>query len=242
MKNLFVILRGIFVLVAAIMLVGGCLFTILFARHILNKPASFCRKYPSIVSRLICRLAGVRVNIVNAQHLEPSQAYVFCGNHTSQFDIFSFYGYIPHPVHGLGKQELFSIPIFGHAVRAVGHIPINRTNRREAMNSLIQAAEKIKAGASVLIFPEGTRSKDGKLLPFKGGGMLLAIKAGVPIVPIAFQGSYEVMPKNTLLARPGTITLTIGKPFETNGYSIKDRNQVAEKIRSDIQSMLSKKT
>jgi len=241
LKNLFVIVRAIFVLVAAVILVGVCLITILVARHIFNKPASYCRKYPSIVSRLICRLAGVRVNIIDAHHLNPSQAYVFCGNHTSQFDIFSFYGYIPHPVHGLGKQELFSIPVFGHAVRAVGHIPIDRTKGRAAMNSLLRAAKKIKSGASVLIFPEGTRSKDGKLLPFKGGGMLLAIKAGVPIVPIAFCGSYEVLPKNTLLARPGTITLTIGKPVETTGYSIKDRNRVAKEIRSIIQSMLSKK-
>ncbi len=236
--NIFSLLRSSFTLIAALFLVGCCVCAILAARYIFRKPSHTCRQYPSFVSRAICRLAGVQVKIKGTHHLDPQQVYVFCGNHTSQFDIFSFHGYFPQSVRGIGKQELFSIPVFGHAMLALGHIPINRKRGREAMKSLDEAAEKIKTGASVLIFPEGTRSSDGNLLPFKGGAILLAIKANVPVVPVTFLGSYDVLPKDTLLAKPGTITVKVGKPIDSSHYSTKERNVLAKRVHEIIDDTL----
>lgn len=196
------------------------------------------QRFPRQWARLICRIGGVRVRIEGADKLQPQTGYIYCANHLSQFDIFSFQGYFPFPFRWLAKEELFKAPFLGRAMTNAGAIAINRSHSREALKSLHQAADRIQSGTSVLIFPEGTRSADGTLQPFKGGAMLLAIKAGVPIVPVAFVGSYSVLPKGSFFTRPGTITIRIGDPVIVTGSTGKDKQELARTIHDKVAELL----
>lgn len=197
------------------------------------------QNYPRRWSRMFCRVAGVRVKIEGADKLQPDTGYIYCANHLSQFDIFSFQAYFPLNFRWLAKEELFKIPFLGRAMTNAGAIAINRSQGRAALKSLQKAAERIKAGTSVLIFPEGTRSADGKLHPFKSGAMLIAIKAGVPIVPVAFIGSYSVLPKGALLTRPGTITIRIGDPvLIPTGSGNREKQDLALVIHDRVAALL----
>lgn len=195
--------------------------------------------YPRQWSRLFCRIAGVEVKIEGAENLRPDTAYIYCANHLSQFDIFSFQGYFPRNFRWLAKEELFRVPFLGRAMTDAGAIAIDRSQGREALKSLEKAAARIKAGTSVLIFPEGTRSPDGALHPFKAGAMLIAIKAGVPIVPVAFTGSHAVLPKGAWLARPGTIVIRIGEPVVLPaGFSVREKQNLAVAIHDRVAALL----
>lgn len=194
--------------------------------------------FPQTWARIICRLVGVRVRITGAENLTPGQTYIFIGNHVSQFDIFSFQGYFPHDFRWIAKKELFRIPFFGPAMRKSGIVPIDRSHGREALKSLNMAAEQIAGGTSVLIFPEGTRSPDGGLHPFKTGAITLAIKAGVPVVPIGFIGTYRILPKGKLLANSGEVIIRIGTPMPTTGYRPKDKQELAENLHDKVAELL----
>jgi 1-acyl-sn-glycerol-3-phosphate acyltransferase len=141
----------------------------------------------------------------------------------------------------LAKEELFRIPLFGHAMRSIGYIPIDRADRRKALESLATAAEQVRRGTSIVIFPEGTRSLDGVLQNFKKGGILLAIRSQQPILPISISGSHKILPKKgTIMIRPGTIRMTIGKPIPTRQLTVKDRDLLMERLREAIRMHLLK--
>ena len=188
--------------------------------------------------RVLCWIANIRVRIEGQNNLDPSQTYIFIGNHASQVDIWSFQGYSPHDFCWIAKKELFSIPILGKTMRAVGFIPLDRTSSRAAMESLNEAAECIAGGSSVLIFPEGTRSPDGHLQTFKTGAIVLAIKAGVPVVPIAFCGSHPVLPKGRLIVKGGDIVLRIGFPMPTKDFQTKDKQKLAQDLQVKVAELL----
>jgi 1-acyl-sn-glycerol-3-phosphate acyltransferase len=194
--------------------------------------------FPRLWGRIICRLAGANVNIEGLENISKDQTYIFVANHVSQFDIFCFQGYIPHDFRWIAKKELFQIPLFGPAMRSTGFISIDRSQGRKAMQSLNEAAEKIASGTSVLIFPEGTRSTDGTLQQFKSGAILIAIKAGVPVVPISFNGTYQILSKNRLLPRPGNVTIRIGKAIETRYYKPKDKQELAKQLQGKVAELL----
>lgn len=194
--------------------------------------------FPRFWGRCICRLAGVKVQFEGLDQIAPDQTYIFVGNHCSQFDIFSFQGYYPYDFRWVAKKELFNIPVFGQAMKKVGYISIDRSRGRQALKSLDQAAEQIAAGASVLIFPEGTRSPSGRLQEFKTGAIMLAIKAGVPVVPIGFNGSFPVLPKGKLFANKGTITIRFGTPQPTSHYKARDKQALASSLHQDVARLL----
>jgi 1-acyl-sn-glycerol-3-phosphate acyltransferase len=196
---------------------------------------------PRYWARIISRLVGMRVELRGGENLKDGQPYILAANHQSQFDIFALQGYLNISFRWLAKKELFDIPIFGYGMRQAGHIPVDRSRGRQALKSLYAAAERIAAGASVIIFPEGTRSPDGKLREFKSGGMVLAIKSGVPIVPVAICGTHEVMPKGKLLARPGRVTITIGKPIEISGFKMAQKQELAERLHDEVAALLADK-
>lgn len=196
--------------------------------------------FPKIWGRAICNIAGVKVDVEGLGNISGEQTYIFIANHASQFDIFSFQGYFPHDFRWVAKKELFNIPVFGHAMRKSGFVSIDRSVGRKAMKSLIEAAERISSGTSVLLFPEGTRSQDGELHPFKTGVTLIAIKAGVPVVPIGFTGTYQILPKGKLLARSGNITIKIGLPIETKKYKPKDKQLLAKELHDKVAELLVK--
>lgn len=158
-------------------------------------------------------------------------------NHQGAYDIFALLAYLPVDFKWLAKEELFKIPIFGWAMGAAGYISIDRKGKKKALQSIERAVAKIRDGASVLVFPEGTRSPDGRIHPFKKGGFTLAIKAGVPIVPIAIRGSREVLPRSSLIVKPGKIEIIVGKLIRTDDRSVADRADLMEEVREAIESL-----
>jgi 1-acyl-sn-glycerol-3-phosphate acyltransferase len=189
-------------------------------------------------SRSICRLSGVRIEVRGHTELDPQRSYVFMANHLSTVDIWALFVALPIPVRMIAKKQLGSIPLFGWAMRAGRFIFIDRQNTASARRSIERAKERIRSGASVLLFPEGTRSRDGALMAFKKGGFHLAIDAGVPIVPVALRGTRELMPRGSLLLRPGNVSVTIGAPIPTESLSADDRNVLLEHVRDTIAGML----
>lgn len=183
---------------------------------------------------------GVTVKVEGLEKLDRDKSYIFMANHQSQYDIFCAQGYLDWDIRWLAKKELFDIPIFGAALTKGGSIPVDRSNGRKALASLAEAAKRIKNGCSVIIFPEGTRSSDGTLHPFKSGGMIIAIKAQVEVVPIAICGSRDILAKGDLLPKSGTITMRIGDPVDVCGYSLKQKGELAELLHGKVQELLVK--
>jgi len=185
-------------------------------------------------AKSILAIARVKVRITGLSYIDPKRSYIYMSNHQSNFDIPVLLGYLKVQFRWLAKAELFEIPIFGHGMRGCGYISIDRSNRRSAMESIKQAAETIRNGVSVLIFPEGTRSADGHIQPFKKGGFFLARKSEVPIVPVIIRGTWRVMPRTGLRIAPGNVTVEVRPPIETTAYSGKDKNQLIRDVRQAI--------
>ncbi|MBI5605053.1 MAG: 1-acyl-sn-glycerol-3-phosphate acyltransferase [Deltaproteobacteria bacterium] len=179
-------------------------------------------------------LSGVRARIIHQDLLTPGQPYIFAANHQSAFDILALLSKLKVQFRWLAKDSLFTIPIFGWAMKRTGYIPINRSNPKQAYQSLLQAAQKVKQGTSILIFPEGTRQAENHLGAFKKGGFILALKSQKPIVPIGILGSARVLPKKGFRITPGTIQIVLGRPISTEGYHTKDAEVLMEKVRGAI--------
>ncbi len=185
-------------------------------------------------ARIILAAALVRLRVEGAPRIPRDRAVVFMANHESWLDIPVLLATIPVQVRFLAKKSLFSIPFFGWAIASMGFIPVDRKNRREAIKSFEQAAQRIRAGRSVLVFPEETRTTDGTLLPFQRGGFLIALKAGLPIVPVGLDGPRRCLPKFSYLLRPGTITVRFGEPIPTEGLGVTAKEELMAKVRAAI--------
>jgi 1-acyl-sn-glycerol-3-phosphate acyltransferase len=206
--------------------------------HWIRKSKAKAQQFPRAWGRMLCRVARIRVRVEGQENLDPDQTYIFVGNHSSQSDIWSFQGYNPHDFRWIAKKELFEIPIFGQAMRSVDFIAIDRSRGREAVKSLNKAAERIAEGSSVLIFPEGTRSPDGRLQPFKTGAIMLAIKAGVPVVPVGLNGTHQALPKGSLISRGGEVVLRFGTPLPTRDFKAKDKKDLAQTLQQQVAALL----
>ncbi len=204
---------------------------------ILRRSASRVQALPRWWGRTICAAGGVTVRVEGAAQLEAGRPYIFAANHQSQFDIFALQGYLQTDFRWLAKKELFRIPIWGAAMRLSGSIPIDRSHGRQALKSLGEAADRIAAGTSVVIFPEGTRSRDGRIQTFKAGAMILAIKSGVPLVPVAIKGTYEILPKGGFLVKPGPVLIRLGKPINTGDYRLKQKHELARRLQEEVSGL-----
>jgi len=188
-------------------------------------------------ARIILAAAGVRLRVEGREAVPRDRAVVFMANHESWLDIPVLLAAIPVQVRFLAKKSLFSIPFFGWAISSMGFIPVDRKNRREAIKSFEQAAQRIRAGRSVLVFPEETRTPDGNLLPFQRGGFLIAIKAGLPIVPVGLDGPRRCLPKHSYLLRPGTITVRFGEPIPTAGVGVTAKDALMAQVRGAMERL-----
>jgi 1-acyl-sn-glycerol-3-phosphate acyltransferase len=166
------------------------------------------------------------------EHIDEKETYVFMSNHQSMYDIPALLGHLRVQFRWLAKIELFRIPVFGRAMSNAGYIEIDRANRKAAFRSIQRAARKVQEGTSVLVFPEGSRSDDGRIKPFKKGGFVLALSSGRPIVPVTILGSGAILPKGSLRIEPGRILLRIHPPVETTGFSNKNIDALMETVRS----------
>ena len=185
-------------------------------------------------ARVILRVCGIKVNVKGLENVDPSVPRIYMTNHQSFFDIFAVLACLPVNFKFIVKQELMKIPFFGPAMKKAGYIGIERNDPRKAVLSMKQAADRIKNGASVLIFPEGTRSPDGRLQEFKRGGFNLAIKAGCDIVPIGIRDSFRIAPKGSLRIRKGAFGLRIGRLVPLSGLGKRDLPQLMEQVRSEM--------
>ena len=193
-----------------------------------HRPGGIYDVIPRLWSRAILGAAGVTVRVHGRENLVDGPAIFTC-NHVSLFDIPALVTSLPQH-YFVAKSELFRIPVFGAGIRAVGTIPIERENRKAAFDSYDVAAGRIRGGSSVVVFPEGTRGHSYPVRPFKKGPFVLAIKAGVPIVPCIVHGTIEILPKKSLLIHSGHVDLHILQPVPTAGLDYSDREQLARDI------------
>ena len=179
-------------------------------------------------SRLICYLLFIRVKVYGAEKLELSQSYIVAANHQSVFDIFAMYGWLPNIFKWIMKAELRKIPLVGKACESAGHIFIDRSNPIAAQVSLKKAENQLTDGVSVVIFPEGTRTKTGEMGKFKKGAFRIATDLNLPILPVTIKGSFERLPRNTIYVSPGTIEMIFHDPLHVKNF---EENQQSELIQ-----------
>jgi 1-acyl-sn-glycerol-3-phosphate acyltransferase len=193
---------------------------------------------PHLVARLWGRIqirtTGTRVTMRGLEYLDPRRSYILVSNHQSFFDIFSLLGYLPLQFRWIAKAELFRIPLLGWSMSRTGYIAIERDSPKKAYRSMLAAAEKVRNGVSVLIFPEGTRSRDGILQPFKKGVFLIALKSQAPILPVAIRGTRDIMRKNDWRTYPGNVEIRIFPPIETAGFSMDKEAELSERVRKTL--------
>jgi 1-acyl-sn-glycerol-3-phosphate acyltransferase len=196
------------------------------------------KNFTRIWGRTICFLSGVRVTVEGGENVDKNVSYLFAMNHQSFFDIFAVMGYVDIPLVWAPKKELFKIPIVGWCMRRLGFIGIDRKNPLIAMKKLEEESRSLKSKRSIIIFPEGTRTRDGSLGPFKRGLLIVVKNTGMPILPVTISGSFRVMQKGSMIINPGRIKIVIGKPIETLNISDEDNDSILENLRSTIESNL----
>ena len=185
-------------------------------------------------ARSILFASRISVTVNGLANIDPGQSYVYMSNHQSNFDIPVLLAHLPVQFRWLAKAELFKIPIFGRAMRGAGYVKIDRFNQESAFESIKEAGSRMKNGVSVMIFPEGTRSRDGKIRPFKKGGFIMAVDSGVPIVPVILQGTRSIMEKSSLKINTGEVTLNIAVPIATTGFSRDNKDDLIDSVRTVI--------
>lgn len=186
-------------------------------------------------------LAGIRYRTAGTEHIQRSRAAVYCVNHSSNVEppvIFSALRELTPDLKILYKAELRRLPVLGRVFEVVGFVPLERGNREQSLPAVDRAAEALAAGASFLIFPEGTRSRTGGLLPFKKGGFVMAIKAQAPVVPVAVIGARDAMRKGSPIIRPVTVSVRIGEPIETAGVELDRRDWLVTEARARVERLL----
>ena len=183
--------------------------------------------------------SGVRVKAEGLENIAPNGSYIFVSNHLSYMDTPAVLANIPVQFRFLAKSGLFRIPLLGTHLARAGHIPVPRDDARAAVKTMNTAAQAIRErGISLLIFPEGGRSQTGELASFKEGAAYIAIRAGVPLVPIALKGTREVLPFGSGHVRSGLVTMRIGEPIPTDQIQLRDRGRITAELRDRIVSML----
>lgn len=222
-------------LTLVITLVAGLL-TACFSTWV--SPSFASRHFARNWARILAWLTPMRVSIVGAEHAEPTRSYVVVCNHQSQYDILALYGFLDLDFKWVMKQELRKIPGLGIGCEKAGHIFIDRANPRRARAAVAEALARLGNGVGILFFPEGTRSRDGQLLPFKKGAFRLAIEQELPLLPVTVVGTRDIMPAKTLRVFPGRATLVIHPAIETRGLSSAQIDDLMAQAQQTIASAL----
>jgi 1-acyl-sn-glycerol-3-phosphate acyltransferase len=200
-----------------------------------KRAGSFCGV---IWARINSFFTPMTVNVIGAENIEPGTSYVITSNHQSHYDIYVLYGWLGVDFKWVMKKELEKVPVLGFACKVLGHIYIDRSDTKRAVESINAAKTKIVNGTSVLFFPEGTRSSDGKIQPFKKGAFKFAIDLGIPILPVTINGTRKVLPKGSLDLMPGGATMIIHKPISVKDYHEENMNELMDRTRMIINTSL----
>ncbi len=189
-------------------------------------------------ARIHLMTSGIKVSVTGLENI-TSPPYIFMCNHQSALDIFSLFVALPVQFKWVAKRELFFIPFLGWAMKRAGYISLDRKHPREALKAMDDAAKKIRGGMNILIFPEGTRSKDGILLPFKKGVFAFVVRAQVPVVPVGISGSSRLQPKGSFIPnKKGVIYIRIGKPIDTAQGSRSAKTEIMMTVRQAIEGLM----
>jgi 1-acyl-sn-glycerol-3-phosphate acyltransferase len=186
--------------------------------------------------RMIARTTCASVRVHGAENIQRDTSYVFLSTHQSYMDIPAMLGYLPVQLRIAAKKELFSIPFLGWHLRRAGHISVDRSSSADAIASLQRAATEIRDGICAFVFPEGTRSRDGALLPFKKGGFKLAMQAGVPIIPVSITGTRQILPRDSIIFRPGVINMYLDAPIPTANLTDEDLATLMQTVRMNMEN------
>jgi 1-acyl-sn-glycerol-3-phosphate acyltransferase len=189
-------------------------------------------------ARAIVNAAGVDLRVEHPERIDPDGKYIFVANHHSYLDIPCLLSAIPQQVRFMAKASLFNVPIFGWGLRAAGFIPIDRRDRSKALKSFDLAGDRIRKGNSIVIFPEAGRSSERDMKPFQRGAFLLAIRSQLPIVPVAIDGTWDVLPATRITTRPGIVTIRFAPPVDTGTLPVSAKDSLMESTRAQINSML----
>ena len=207
--------RTVFYLIPAITLYTIVLGTLSIGSSFLQRSARFAHWCARTWARLILRTTGVRVEVSGLEHLEPDRAYVFVANHQSIYDIPIIFWSLPYQVRIIAKASLGHFPFLGWHLRRTGHMLVDRRRPNRALTIFTRASRLMKEGLCLIVFPEGTRSHDGRVAPFKGGRFYMALRTGLPVVPLSIVGSRHVMLKGRLATYPGRVKLIVHEPIDT---------------------------
>jgi 1-acyl-sn-glycerol-3-phosphate acyltransferase len=188
-------------------------------------------------SRWILAAAGTPVVVEGAERIPAGVPVVYACNHASMFDIWALSAVLPGSVRFVAKAELARIPFFGAAMVRAGHVSIEREMKAQALDAYRRAADTVRSGISTVVFPEGTRSRSGELLPFKNAPFGLAIAAGVPLVPLVISGTYGILPKGRFRLQPATIHIRVGDPIATTGLTLADRQRLRDRARAAMEAL-----
>jgi 1-acyl-sn-glycerol-3-phosphate acyltransferase len=195
-------------------------------------------KLTRLWARSLVRAAGIRLRGDGMEKIDPALRYILVSNHYSYFDIPCILAIVPQPIRFMAKASLFKIPFFGWALRRAGFIPIDRKNRRTAVKSFDLAAERIRKGNAIVIFPEEGRSRTIEMRPFQRGAFLLAIKAQMPMMPIAIDGTWNVFRVGAKRITPADVSVRVGEMIDCKGCTLRDKERLADESRRQIQRML----
>ncbi|MCL4864809.1 MAG: 1-acyl-sn-glycerol-3-phosphate acyltransferase [Gemmatimonadales bacterium] len=223
--------------VSILTVVVGSRLVVLALRRVRHRPGDAYDRVNRQWAEGMLRWNRVRATLEGVERLTPGQPYVFVANHVSHIEIWVLLARLPGSVRFIYKRELERVPVFGQAIVASGHIPIDRQKPNAAFAAYNAAARRIQGGTSAIVFAEGTRSSDGKLMPLKKGPFVLAVAAQVPVVPVAVLGAFESMPKGSISPKPVPITIRIGEPIPTTGLGYEDRDQLSRQCRAALLAM-----
>ncbi len=192
-----------------------------------SKVACRCSAIARLWGRCLMRATGSTVTVEGLERFDPTEPHIMIANHQSWFDVFALIGWFPGDFRFVAKEELRRIPIFGLSWQRCGHISIDRADRSAAIGSLDRASERIKReGLTIVMFPEGTRSPDGQLQPFKKGAFVLAISSGVPILPVSIHGTRRIMAKGRWRIGKADVSVRVGTPLDTLMYGLEGRDRL----------------
>jgi len=222
------------VIAPAVVILTAAMGTTSLVASLFGTPENRLHEIAQFWARLLLRFSSIPHTTEGLEHLKPGGTYVLVSNHASYMDTPVLMASLPIQFRFLAKSELFRIPFIGTHLGRAGHFPIERDNVRASLKSMTDAARLVKERhLSVLVFPEGGRS-ELYLRPFKEGAAYIAIKAGVPVVPVALVGMRQILPMHTTQVRPGPAIVRIGRPIETAGLTLSDRNTLSDQLRAEI--------